>query len=195
MGTIRNFSNFQSVRFSNMRRILKLVALAWISGAIVLTGQAIADDLRVGYVNPGRVAEEAPQADAARRQLQDEFAPRDDSITQMQEALREMEDALAENRLVWDEARQQEVQRDIVVKRREIQRTQEAFRDDFNLRRNEALGALQRQILRVVGEFAEQEGFDLVVSDGVVFASDSINITDRIIDRLRRQYEQENPGE
>lgn len=151
-----------------------------------------AAELRIGYVNPGRVAEEAPQADAARARLETEFAPRDLAITEMQEDLRQMEDALAESRMVWDEARQQEVQRDIVVKRREIQRTQEAFRDDFNLRRNEALGALQRQILRVVEEFAEQEGFDLVVSDGVVFASNSINITDRIIERLRRQYEQEN---
>lgn len=151
-----------------------------------------ADEIRIGYVNPGRVAEEAPQADAARDQLEKEFAPRDLAITEMQEELRQMENSLAESRMVWDEAQQQEVQRDIVVKRREIQRTQEAFRDDFNLRRNEALGALQRQILRVVEEFAQQEGYDLVVSDGVVFASNTINITDRIIERLRRQYEQEN---
>ena len=163
--------------------------------SLVLMGVAAtvnAAELRVGYVNPGRVAEEAPQADAARERLETEFAPRDLAIAEMQEELRLMEDALAESRMVWNESRQQEVQRDIVVKRREIQRTQEAFRDDFNLRRNEALGGLQREILRVVEEFAEQEGFDLVVSDGVVFASSSINITDRIIERLRRQYEQEN---
>lgn len=157
-----------------------------------LPSHAFGGDLQVGYVNPGRVAEEAPQADAARRDLQTEFAPRDDAISEMQEALREMEDALANSRMDWDEARQQQVQRDIVAKRREIQRTQEAFRDDFNLRRNEALGALQRQILRVVEEYAQEVGLDLVVSDGVVFASDSINITDRIIERLRRQYEQAN---
>ena len=164
--------------------------LFWV--VLSVSAHVSAAELRIGYVNPGRVAEEAPQADAARERLETEFAPRDLAIAEMQEELRLMEDSLAESRMVWDESQQQEVQRDIVVKRREIQRTQEAFRDDFNLRRNEALGGLQRQILRVVEEFAEQEGFDLVVSDGVVFASNAINITDRIIERLRRQYEQEN---
>jgi len=152
-------------------------------------------DLQVGYVNPGRVSDEAPQADAARRQLQEEFAPRDAEILSMQEELRALEDRLAEERLALSPEAQQDLQRDIVNRRRRIQRQQEAFREDFNMRRNEALGDLQQRILRVVSDFAEEQGFDLVVSDGVVYASETINITDRIIERLRLQYEQQNGNE
>ena len=144
---------------------------------------------RIGYVDPGRVSDEAPQADAARARLQEEFAPRDEDILAMQDQLRALEDRLSEQRLSLDQDAQQELQREIVTRRREIQRQQEAFREDFNMRRNEALGDLQRRILRVVGEFAEEQGYDLVVSDGVVYASDAVNITDRIIERLQRQYE------
>lgn len=155
----------------------------------------VAGDLRIGYVNPGRVSDEAPQADAAREQLQQEFAPRDARIVAMQDELRALEDRLAEQRLTISPEAEQELQREIVTRRREIQRQQEAFREDFNLRRNEALGNLQRRILQVVEEFARDEGFDLVVSDGVVFASEAINITDRIIERLRQQHEQQSTPE
>jgi outer membrane protein len=154
-----------------------------------------AAEVRVGYVNPGRVSDEAPQADAARRQLQEEFAPRDAEILSMQESLRALEDRLAEQRLSLSDEAQQDLQREIVNNRRRIQRQQEAFREDFNMRRNEALGDLQQRILRVVSDFAEEQGYDLVVSDGVVFASERINITDRIIERLQRQYEQQRSSE
>ena len=168
-----------------------LLAIALLLGSPVALGQVSAN-LNIGYVNPGRVSDEAPQADAARQRLQEEFAPRDEEIVAMQEELRALEDQLAEQRMRLDTEAEQELQRQIVTQRRQIQRQQEAFREDFNLRRNEALGDLQQRILRVVEAFAVEQGYDLVVSDGVVFASDAVNITDRIIERLERQYEQRN---
>ncbi|PWG63913.1 OmpH family outer membrane protein [Spiribacter halobius] len=163
---------------------------------LLLAAPAVAQDgLRIGFVNPGRVSSEAPQAEAAREKLQEEFAPRDEEIVAMQEELRELEDRLSRETLELPEEERQRLEREIVSRRRDIQRTQEAFREDFNMRRNEELGQLQRRILRTVSEFAEEQGYDLVVSDGVVYASDAINITDLIIERLRRQYEQANGGE
>ena len=180
-----SFSNFPSVHFSSMSKwISNGLASALIATLLTLSPMLAAQtsaDLQVGYVNPGRVSDEAPQADAARRQLQEE--------------LRALEDRLAEERLALSPEAQQDLQRDIVNRRRRIQRQQEAFREDFNMRRNEALGDLQQRILRVVSDFAEEQGFDLVVSDGVVYASETINITDRIIERLRLQYEQQNGNE
>lgn len=175
------------------RRVVGLALVACL--ALPATGVNADEPLRIGYVNPGRVSDEAPQADAAREQLQEEFAPRDEEIVAMQESLRELEDRLAEQRLSLGQDEQEEMQQQIVVQRRQIQRQQEAFREDFNMRRNEALGDLQRRILRVVSEFAEEQDFDLVVSDGVVYASDAVNITDRIIERLQRQHEREQNGD
>lgn len=169
--------------------------------ALVLLGTALAapaqpdSDLSIGYVNPGRVSDEAPQADAARQRLQEEFAPRDEEIIALQESLRDLEDRLASQRMNLDSEAEEALRRRIVNQRRQIQRQQEIFREDFNLRRNEALGDLQQRILRVVERFAAEQGYDLVVSDGVVFASDAVNITDRIIERLERQYEQRNNNE
>jgi outer membrane protein len=169
--------------------------LAALIMATSLSAAAQTDDLAIGYVNPGRVSDEAPQADAARQRLQQEFAPRDEEIVALQESLRALEDRLARERMDMDSDEEQALRRQIVNQRRQIQRQQEIFREDFNLRRNEALGDLQQRILRVVERFAAEQGYDLVVSDGVVFASDAVNITDRIIERLERQHEQGDDAE
>ena len=79
---------------------LLLLALGVMGTAVAQTVQ----DLRIGYVNPGRVSDEAPQADAARERLQREFAPRDEQIVAMQETLRALEDRLAEQRMTLDAA-------------------------------------------------------------------------------------------
>ncbi|HET8701937.1 MAG TPA: OmpH family outer membrane protein, partial [Nitrococcus sp.] len=145
--------------------------------------------LKIGFVNPARVSAEAPQAEAARQKLEKEFAPRDKEIVAMQKDLGKLEDKLQRDGAVMSDDKKLDLQREIIARRRDIQRTQEAFREDFNMRRNEELAKLQRQILKTVGGFAKEQGFDLIVSDGVIYASHDVDVTDRIVERLRRDYQ------
>jgi outer membrane protein len=68
---------------------------------------------------------------------------------------------------------------------RELQRQQVEFRDDLNLRKNEELAKLQRTVYQVISEMAKSDEYDLILSDGVVFASPSVDITSKILDRLQ----------
>lgn len=144
-------------------------------------------DLKVGFVNPARVSSESPQAEAARRKLEQEFAPRDQELVEMQKELQKMEERLNRDAAIMNESERRELEREVVERKREIRRAQEAFREDFNIRRNEELGNLQRRIVDTITQVAKERGFDLVVSDGVIFASDRIDITNLIIERLKKQ--------
>jgi outer membrane protein len=160
---------------------------------LVTAGTAGAEEggngLRIGYVSPAKVSSQAPQADAARAKLEKEFAPRDEEIVAMQDELESLRERLNKDGGPQDQAERQRLQRRIVSLRRDIERTREAFREDFNMRRNEELGELQERIIQTVNQFAEDEGFDLILSEGVIHASEAVNVTDRIVERLRRQHE------
>lgn len=171
-----------------IRKLLRYtLAVVAIGAAGAGVAEAQAQDLKVGFVNPGRVSSESPQAEAARRKLEQEFAPRDQELVEMQKELQKMEERLNRDAAIMSESEQRELEREIVERKREIRRAQEAFREDFNIRRNEELGNLQRRIVDTITQVAKERGFDLVVSDGVIFASDRIDITDLIIERLKRQ--------
>ena len=72
---------------------------------------------------------------------------------------------------------------------REVTRLQSEFREDLNLRQNEELGLLQRSVLKEVQDFAEQEGYDLVVGEGILFASAAVNITEEVLRAVEANFQ------
>lgn len=152
-----------------------------------LAGASAANDIKIGFVNTAKLLDKAPQAEAARDRLEQEFAPRDRDLVTEQRALRKKEDELANDSGLMSESQRRDLEREILALRRELKRSQEAFREDFNFRRNEELNKLQRQIYEAIVELAKENGFDLIVNDGaVIYASDQVDITNKVLERLAK---------
>lgn len=148
-------------------------------------GMATAE-LKIGVVNAIKILEGAPQAEAARKQLEKEFATRDRDLVARQRQIKESEDALARDGATLSEADARNRERDIVGKRRDLKRDQDEFREDVNLRRNEEFSKIQREIIESIQVVAKDQGFDLVLGEGVIYANDKVDITNAVIERLRR---------
>ncbi len=148
-------------------------------------GSAAAAELRVGVVNAMRVLEAAPQAETAKKSLETEFAARDRELVATQKQLKTLEDKLVKDGAVMSESERAKVERDIVGKKRDLKRDQDEFREDVNFRRNEEFGKIQRDIVRAIQQVAESQKYDLVLGDGVIYASKTIDITDQVIAHLK----------
>ena len=143
-----------------------------------------AAELKIGVVNAQKVLEQAPQAEAARKRLEAEFAPRDKSMIDAQKEVRKNEDKLEKDAMIMSEAEKQKLDRELTTQKRELKRKQEEFRDDLNVRRNEEFGKLQKRIADVILAAAKEGGYDLVLTDGVLYASDKVDITEMVLRRL-----------
>ncbi len=82
------------------------------------------------------------------------------------------------------EAEAQKQSKKIREKQREFQRDQEAFQKDYNIQHTEELDKIQRVIRTVIQEIVSRKGYDLILSEGVVWASQSIDITDQVLNKL-----------
>lgn len=172
-----------------MRTVLpSLLRLAMVASLAVASSLAAAES-KIGFVNAARVSAEAPQAEEARASLEREFSPRDRQIAEEQSEIRRIEERLARDGAVMSDDEQRRLQRDVVARKRELRQAQEEFREDFNLRRNEELGKLQRRIVDTISDLAEEMGFDLIVSEGVIYASEAVDITEQVLERLRQDIE------
>ena len=166
------------MRICRKRVIGLAAALMWLP----LPGLAQdAGGLQIGFVDVARLLQESPQATAAMKALEDEFAPRQREIVSKQNAFKERQEKIRRDLDVMgaDERRNAEVE--LRRDERELAREQDEFREDFNLRRNEELGKLQRELLREVQAFARQAKYDLIVSDGVLYVDQSIDVTAQIL--------------
>jgi len=147
-----------------------------------------AAELKIGFVNAAEVLEKAPQADDARQRLEKEFSPRDKKLVASQEAVRKLDEKLSRDGAIMSESERRKLERDILSQKRELKRLQDEFREDLNIRRNEAFDKLRRRVFEVINDIAKSEKYDLVVSDGVVFANDRVNMTGKVIARLKQEF-------
>ena len=165
-----------------MNQLFRLV----IGGVLLacLQQPVLAEDIKIGFVDPVRLLELSPQGEKALRLLEQEFGPRDKVLIDLRENILNMERDLEKNRLVMQITETQKKQREIDVLKRKLKREQEEAREDYNLRRNEELGRLQRLVRETIVEIAKEDGFDLIVEQAV-YVSGRINLTERVLERLQ----------
>ena len=175
-----------------MTRLTKIILSLAMAG-LLCTSMASAQQLNIGFVNVGRLISESPQAAVAMAALQEEFAPRQREGVALQAELQEKQDQMQRDIDVMGPEERRNAERDMRKNERELQRQQQEFTEDINLRRNESLRKLQGELLREVQTYAAAEGFDLVVSDGVLYASPAIDITEQVLAGLKASFAVE-PG-
>jgi outer membrane protein len=150
---------------------------------------AAAQELKVGVVNIQALMEQAPQTKTAMDALQEEFAPRQREYAAKQTQFEDLQAKAQKDFAVMGETERSNAERELRDLQREVTRLQNEFREDLNLRQNEELGKLQRSLLQEVQDYAEAEGYDLVVGDGVLYASAGVNITDSVLQAVEASFQ------
>jgi outer membrane protein len=157
----------------------------------MLTFQSVhAEDYKLGAVNAIRVLEQSPQAENARNVIEKEFAPRDQKLVAQQKELKAMEDRLIKDGAIMSETERANLERDIINRKRDLKREQDEFREDFNFRRNEEFAKIQKDIVDAIQKVAKANNYDVVLSDGVIYASPKVDISDLVIEYLKKQQQQ-----
>jgi len=166
-----------------MKRLSPILLLL----CMVIATPAMAQQLRVGYVDMKQVLDNAPQVLAGREKLDLEFRPRNETIEFQERQVQSMDDRLQIGDLTED-ARIR-LERELREMQRNVNRQKEDLRDELSFRRTEEVQKLEDQINLAVEEIARVNGYDLILSSPVVYADPSLDITQLILDQLRLEYE------
>ncbi len=165
---------------------LKLFCIVMVASAVLaLPLPAGAEDLKIGVVNVIKVLDGSPQAQKASKALEKEFSTRQKDLTGMQKSLKDMQDKFSKEGATMNEGQAQQMERDITAKQRDLRRAQDEYREDFNLRRSEELGKMQKEIIQTIQAVAKEQGFDLVLGDAL-YASSKADITATVLERLKK---------
>ena len=141
---------------------------------------------KIGAVNAIRVLEKSPQADTARKMIENEFSPRDKELIAEQKSIKELEDKFKKDRAIMSEQESTKLEREIITKKRDLKRKQDEFREDLNYRRNEEMVKIQKQIIQSIQQVAKDNNYDLVLSEGVLYASPKVDMSGLVIEYLKK---------
>jgi outer membrane protein len=155
-----------------------------LAAALALTAApALAQELKIGYVNSERVLREANPAKAAQTKLEAEFGKRDRELNDQAGRLKAAVDKLEKDSVAMSESDKLRRQRELVEMERDLQRKRREFQEDLNTRRNEELASVVERANRAIKQIFDSEKYDLIVQE-VIFAGPRVDITDKVIRAL-----------
>lgn len=168
-----------------MNTWLKFVILT--ISIVIFSSQAYAQGtLKIGVVQALKVLEQSPQYQAAGKAIDKEFEPRGKKLISEQKNIKSLEDKLSKDRAIMSESEIAKLERDILAKRRDYKRGQDEYREDLNFRRNEELAKIQKTIFEAIQKVAKENNYDVVLSEGVIYASSKADMTNLVIDALKK---------
>jgi len=119
--------------------------------------------------------------------LQKKYQPRQQELQRLQQEIQAIQDQLTKQSATLSDEEQGRLNRDAEEKQKLLKRSAEDAQNDFNRDRDEAIGRIGQKMVRVINDYALQNGFTLVLDDAqipVYYASKDIEITEEIVKRF-----------
>jgi outer membrane protein len=159
-------------------------------GALLLlaSGGAVQaqSDAKIGFVNLNAIIQAAPQIQEMSTKLRDEFAVREAEFQLLTAEYDELADTYERDASVMGEAERQSMERRLTQMTRDLERRSVELQEDLQIRQNELVAELQQTIVRQVQEYAEEEGYDLVVTEAV-YVSAEMDISAEVYEAITGQ--------
>ena len=146
---------------------------------------AMAADLKIGVVDYARLFDESPQAKVVRDSLQAEFGPRLQQLIAQESSLKAKGEKLQKDVATMTPDQRSKAEKELRDAARELERKKGELQDDSNAKRQEEMNKLQRSIILQVRDYAKSQSFDIVLADGVIYATPTVDITGAVLDALK----------
>lgn len=166
-----------------MRRSILVLAAA---SMLALVAPAHAAELKIGVINGQQLIAESPQAEALRKTLEEEFAPERRELLAQQNEIKSLQEKFQRDGEVMSASERSSMEQRIRDLARDFQYRQQTIGEDIQRRQQEELGKLQQELQQAINEFAKAEGYDLILSEGVAFRTDALDVTDEILARIKK---------
>lgn len=147
-------------------------------------GPVSAQELKIGFVDIPYLIDNAPVAKSASEALEREFAPLQDEIRSRRDELNRKLDELKKNGLIMTEAQRSALEREVRRLERQVKREEQDFREELNIQKNNEFKKVRKAILEAINAFAESQGYDLILSETVLFSSKRVDLTEQILQEL-----------
>lgn len=189
---LKRMENHNVAISTNMSRMGdKTVLLARLPLTVILLMWAslgLASDIKVGFVDIPFLIDEAPQSKEASARLEQEFAPRQQDIKTQKQLLAKLRVELDDDDL--DLLERSNIERELRKTERRVKRDEQEFREELNIQKNLEFKKVRVYVLDAIASFAKRYEYDLIISDGVLFANKKIDVTDEVLAELTQALTQ-----
>ena len=148
----------------------------------------IAADLKIGVVSVERILSEAPQVDAVNTSMLERFGPQRDALQKLEKEITKMQGNYKRNELVMTEDKLNNLKKEIIIKIQGLKKKEALLQQEVVTVRNQELAVLQQQVRGIIDDISKKGKYTLVLSEGVAYADDKLDITDKVLDKMKSAF-------
>jgi len=163
----------------------------FLTGAVLFAAATGADaqaGLKIGYINSQSILEQAPGAQEANRQFNQDVQAYQAEVRTMAEELQDMIDRYEKQQLTLSPDAKARREEEIRLKQQEYQQRVQALDQQAGQRQEELVKPVMDRITKVI-ETIREEGSYAVIFDvaagSIISADPSLDLTDEVVRRLR----------
>jgi outer membrane protein len=142
-------------------------------------------ETKIGVLDFGRLLEESPQGKVLLESLGTEAAAKRRDLQGAATSLQTKRDKLTKDRATMSPDQITRAERELRDGERDLARRQAEAQDQLNDRRNEEMGKLQRDLITEVRAFAKAQNYDVVITEGVIYATQAMDMTPALLQSLQ----------
>ena len=159
----------------------KLIAIFLI---LIFNTSIVSAEVKIGFVEIKKILQNAPQTVKANKKLEKEFTKRTKQLKKTVKKIKQKEIAFQKDSMTMSDSDREKKVKDIQALKIDAQRTEREVREDIDLRRKEEIGNVQNLVNIAVEKVAKEQGYDLILYQGVAYAGKKVDITDVVIKAL-----------
>lgn len=159
---------------------------ALLLAAAVLPVPAFAQPAKIGYIDLKRVLDEAPQMVESRTRLEREFSSRDGAIKAAEARLASLKQRYERDSAIMSKDDAEALKREIDATERANKRMVDEARSDLATRQQAERDRNWQKMQDIIIEYARSQGYDLIMATPPVYVNPRIDITDAVLDHLKR---------
>jgi outer membrane protein len=167
-----------------VKLLIKSVVLMLLLSANAMAAGA----LKIGYVSVEKILAESPQVEAVNATMMERFGGRKTELQEMEKSIKEMQENYKRNELVMTEDKLNEFKNNIIAKIQDFKQKEALLSQEVSTMRNQELAVLQQSVRSIIQDVAKADKYDLILSEGVAYADNKLDITDKILDRMKKAF-------
>jgi outer membrane protein len=173
----------RKTRRRNSMKKLMAVVVAVVFGVSLFAGVACAKEYKMAYVDLAKVFDEYKKTKDAEKVLEEKGKAKEGERTKMIDELKKLKDEQA----LLSEKAKAEKQTLIDNKIKVLQDFDRKTRDELVKERNDMLGAILKDIEKVVSEYAKANGYDMVLNSRMLlYGADQYDLTAEVLTKLNK---------
>ena len=166
-----------------MNKIFSIIVMLGLSFSVA------AADLKIGIVSMAKLSADAPQAQDINKKLQEAVAEPKKELESLSEEIKEMGKKIKKDELMMAPSTLEKLKQEYRGKIQEFKEKELVFNQGIQNAQTRASAVFGKIVISAVNKIAEQEKYDLILHEGVIYANPEHDMTDKVLSLLKKEYE------